>query len=316
MSKEKVPMKIVVPLIVVTWVLSLVSSLAIVNVVPGLLGIKTEIGTGSITSSKLADGAILTVKLANNNVTSAKILDGTITAVDLADGSIITVKVADGAITTSKIANGSVTSAKIADGNVTASKISDGAIVTVKLADGSVTSAKILDGTVIAQDLANSSIITAKIADGAVTTSKIADYAVTNIKLASGAIPFNATNGVSGLSTTSTSFVNMTGMSVKITLPRNSTVVIMFSAEAWAGSGGAFNLMYVRAMVNSTQANPVSDNIQFAASGPDYAVSYAFNFYGDFTAGTYTVNIQWRSLSSTTSVIVYMRSLIVFALPK
>jgi hypothetical protein len=104
LSKEKVPMKVVVPIIVVTWILSLVSALAIVTVMPSLLGIKSEVGSGSITSSKLADSAVITVKLADKNVTSAKILDGTITALDLADGSIITVKIADGAVTSPKLA--------------------------------------------------------------------------------------------------------------------------------------------------------------------------------------------------------------------
>ena len=37
MSREKVPLKIVVPIIVVTWILSVVSSFAIVLVVPSLL---------------------------------------------------------------------------------------------------------------------------------------------------------------------------------------------------------------------------------------------------------------------------------------
>ena len=38
MFKEKVPMKIVVPIIVVTWILSLISALAIVCAVPSLVG--------------------------------------------------------------------------------------------------------------------------------------------------------------------------------------------------------------------------------------------------------------------------------------
>jgi len=102
LSKEKVPMKIVVPIIVVTWILSLVSSLAIIYSMPSLVPVK------------LADGAIVTVKMADGSVTSAKILDGSIAAVDLANGTIITVKIADGNVTTEKMADGAITNTKLA----------------------------------------------------------------------------------------------------------------------------------------------------------------------------------------------------------
>jgi hypothetical protein len=124
LSKEKVPMKIVVPLIVVTWVLSLISSLAIVSMVPSLLGIKTEIGSGlittakiadsNVTASKISDGAIITAKLADGSVTSAKILDGSVLAQDLANGSIISAKIANGAVTTENLADFSVTALELA----------------------------------------------------------------------------------------------------------------------------------------------------------------------------------------------------------
>ncbi len=166
-----------------------------------------------------------------------------------------------------------------------------------------------------AVDLANGSIVTAKIEDGAVTTEKIADGAVTMTKLAAGAIPYNATSSTFPAITNQTSFGPMPDMSVNITLSRKSTLIIMFSAMAGAGSGGSNQLIYIRAMVNSTPANPVSDWIQFAASGPDYAICNAFNFHGNFSAGTHKVSIQWRALKATPSVVVYRRSLIVFALP-
>jgi hypothetical protein len=121
---KDIPMKIVVPIIVVTWILSLFSALAIVYTVPTLIGV----GKGAITSDKIADEAVITAKLADGNVTSAKILNGTIIAANLADGSIITVTIVDGAVTTSKIADGNVTTDKIADGNVTNSKLAPDAI--------------------------------------------------------------------------------------------------------------------------------------------------------------------------------------------
>jgi hypothetical protein len=131
---KDVPIKIVVPVIVVTWILSLFSALAIVYSVPGLIGV----GEGAITWDKIADGAVITAKLADGNVTSAKILNGTIIAVDLANGSIITVTIADGAVTYSKIADGAVTNSKIADGAVTNGKIADGAVTNGKMALGAI----------------------------------------------------------------------------------------------------------------------------------------------------------------------------------
>lgn len=284
MSEGAIPIKKAIPIIVVAWILSLVTALALVYVAPSIFPIKT---------AQIADEAIITAKLADGTVTSAKILDGTITAVDMADGSIITVKVADGAVTT----------AKIADGAVTTDKIADGAVVTIKLTDGSVTSAKILDGTITAVDLAN----------GAVTSIKIADCAVTDVKLAAGAIPHNVTSSVTTETTTSTSFVDMLGMSVNITLSRNSTLIIMFTAgtaKVWASG----NYLYARAMVNSTQAEPVSDYI--ILTGSTVWSTHSITFYSQNVGpGNYTIKIQWRVWVGTSSGEVQDRTLTVIALP-
>jgi len=83
-------------IIVVAWILSLVSTLAIVYVAQNF--IHTQISDGAVTTTKISSGAVITAKLADGSVTSAKILDGTITATDISDGSIISVKVADGAV--------------------------------------------------------------------------------------------------------------------------------------------------------------------------------------------------------------------------
>ena len=107
MVEVAITFKKAVPIIAITWILSLVTTLAIVYVSPNIFP--------PIQKEKIADGAIITVKLADGCVTSAKILDGTITAVDISDGAIVTIKVANGAITTEKIADGAVTTTKVAD---------------------------------------------------------------------------------------------------------------------------------------------------------------------------------------------------------
>jgi hypothetical protein len=308
---KDVPVKIVIPIIVVTWILSLISCLAIVSVVPSLFGI--GVGKGSITSDKIADGAVITVTLANGSVTSEKILDGTITAVDLADGSVITIKIANGAVTTPKIADSAIVTVKLADNAVTSAKIADHAITTVKLADGSVTSAQILDGTITAADLGTGSVTSIKIADGTITTEKLADFSVTALKLAADAIPHNETSISSpqDVQASSTTMTDMPDMSVQITLTRNSTLFVMFSARATAVSGG---YLYVQAMVDSMPALPSNDYIILTMDTNHECRSFIF-YYLNATAGTHTVHMQWRIYQATYYGYVAQRSLVVMALP-
>jgi len=314
MSAGMIPIKKAIPIIVVAWILSLVTTLALVYVSPSIFPpLNTaNLNDDAVVANKIADGAIITTKLADGTITSSKILDGTITAVDIADGSILAIKVADGAVTTAKIADGGVSSAKVADG----------AIVTVKLADGSVTSAKILDGTITALDLADGAVTAIKIADGAVTASKIADFAVTNLKLAAGAIPFNATYAVSTPSTTLTSWADMPDMEVSLKLNRVSDILIMFSSEAWVSAAGAANMILVRAVfVNETgtfEAIPPSGTSLTILTKEiaDDMGTRSFNFYvpsADTTVST--VKIQWRLWNAGPTGYVRGRTLAAIALP-
>ena len=328
-------MRIVIPLIVITWILSLISSLAIVFVVPSLFPVESEqIGAGSITADKIADEAILTVKLADGNVTSAKILDGNITAVDIADGSIVTIKILDDAVTTSKIADGNVATAKIAYNAVTESKIAADAILTVKLKDGSVTSAKILDGTVAAVDLADNSVIavkiangavtTEKIADGAITTSKIADGQIANSKLAHGAIPEAWKEAASDQTMNSSTFIPIPDdsggeMAVNITVERQSTLVIMFRCSAYVDKPDPtwIGPIFVRAFVDEIESSP---GWQIIAE--DRAVQTGFAMWRYNTPvepGTHRVRVEWAMPYATdyTQMLAHIsfRSLWVMALP-
>ncbi|MCW3997097.1 MAG: hypothetical protein NWF10_00820 [Candidatus Bathyarchaeota archaeon] len=305
------------PIILITWILGLATTIALVYVSPSIfppLG-AANIEDEAITSTKIADEAIIAVKLDDGSVTSAKIVDGTITAQDLMDGSILSIKIADGAINSNKIANNSIT----------ADKVADGAIVTVKLSDNVVTSAKIVDGTIMAEDISDGSIVSVKVANGAITTNKIADNAittpkindnaVTNSKLAPNAIPYRSMYNTTLVSTTSTSFVDIPETSLEITLARRSNLIIMFNAEAWVD--GAGDSLFVRALVDSTVANPNGGSqILFTTAGESQHGSYAVNFYlENVEAGTYTVKIQWSEMLGANNAHMADRTLNVIALP-
>jgi len=312
MSQGAIPIQKAIPIIVVTWVISLVTTFALVYFAPFMPIGTNQIGDSAITSNKIADSAIITAKLANDSITSAQILDGTLTAVDLADGSVLSVKVANGAITTAKIADGSISTAKIGDGVISTAKIADNAIVTVKFADGSVTSAKILDGTITAADLATGAVTAMKIADGAVTTDKIGDYAVTNLKLAANAIPFNFTYAQSYEDKTTSNWENITGMEVTLTLERNSTLLIMFSTEARISLSTA--TIHWHVLVNATYAHPGTVYLQPASTGELAPISYNFYLEG-LTPGQYTIYMQWSVTGGATGHVEY-RTLAVIALPE
>lgn len=306
MSKEGF-LKKPIAIISIAWIISMATTLILVYFAPSIFPpLETRnIADGAITATKIDEGAIITAKLADNTITSSKILDGVIIAQDIADGSILSIKVADGAISTSKIADNAVTTLKI-DNN---------AVITAKLGDGSVTSAKILDGSITAEDLSDGSVLNVKIADGAVTTNKIADNAVTDTKLASDAIPYFAIYNTSLVSTQSTSFEDVPDTAVNVKLNRKSNLIIMFSAEAWVD--GAGDELYVRALLDSTVANPNSGSLTlFTTAGESQHGSYAINFYlENVEAGTHTVKIQWSEILGASLAHMGDRTLHVIALP-
>jgi hypothetical protein len=201
---------------------------------------------------------------------------------------------------------------QIGDSAVTPSKIADSAIIVTKLADDSTTSAKILDGTITAADLADNSVTAIKIVDGAVTTTKVADYAITNLKLAANSIPFNFTNAHNGLNKITATWENITDIEVKLTLQRNSTLLIMFSTEASIST--STERVQWQARVNEYLADPGTVWLQPSTTG--YTSSISYNFYRKgLTAGQYTIYMQWSVTGGATAHLEY-RSLTVIALPE
>jgi len=331
MLEGAISIKKAIPLIALMWVLSLLTTLAVVYYAPNIFP--------PITGEKIADTAVTTTKLADGSVTSAKIKDGTLTTADLADGSITSIKVADSAVITTKLADGSVTSAKILDGSITAVDLADGSIIAAKVAEGAVTTAKIAEGAVTTARIADSAIISIKLADGSVTSAKILDGAVTaadlatgsvsslkivdgaitSVKLAPYAIPFASVHSTVYSSTTETrNWVDMTGMSLTLTLDRTSHLLIMFNIEAMDDEEG-YGIL-VQALVGTTVANP--GQISLTPIVGETAVhkhtlsygSYGYIFYQpSVSAGMYIIKIQWKVTGGTGHVM--RRTLNVIALP-
>lgn len=350
MSEGSISIKKAIPIIVVTWILSLVTTLALVYFAPFVPIGTNQISDSSVTSDKIADGAIITTTLADDSVTSAKIVDGSIVAQDIADGSIITIKVVDGAITTAKVADsaittpkiansaivavklandsvttekiaeGNVTTALLADGAVTTTKLADNAIIAIKLADGAVTSAKILDATITAADLAQNSVTSVQIANDTITTADIGDYQVTSNKLASMAIPMWSKLDPGFFNFNGTAWTADTAISSTITLDRTSNLLILFSAQGWLSAVGDWAVIHV--WVGGTEAYPrgVDEPVLLSSAtvgsfqSDSDTTTRVFHLLG-VGAGTYLVQVEYRMFSGVTDAYVADRTLSVIALP-
>jgi len=104
---------------------------------------------------------------------------------------------------------------------------------------------------------------------------------------------------------------DMPDMSVEITLTMNSTLLIMFSAQARVS--GTARAMYVRAMADGTPANPLNG---VTLTESDEWASHSYTFYIlDAAPGTHTVNMQWKLYDELTTGQVGQRTLTVIALP-
>jgi hypothetical protein len=114
MSERLVSIKKAIPIIAMTWVLSLITTLAIAYFTPFAPIGADKIADSAVTTNKISDAAIITIKLADGSITSAKIENGTITYTDLATGAVRTANIQDYSITGNKLANSSVTNPVLA----------------------------------------------------------------------------------------------------------------------------------------------------------------------------------------------------------
>lgn len=242
---------------------------------------------GSITSAKLATGAVTTAKITDLNVTSAKLATGAIDATAIGTGAITTTKIADLAVTSAKIGTGAVGTTNITDGSVTTAKIADSHVTTAKIAGLAVTSAKIGTGAVDTAQLNTAAVTTAKIADLNITSAKLATGAIGTNQLATGAVSLArlasaaalSVLGNTGSSTGSVAAISFTELSTYI---KPTTIVSGGNLDAVTPVGTAANETLLTVTVGTGAVSSFQQHVEFSV----LAVL-------DGTTGTPGLSIAW-----------------------
>lgn len=142
-----------------------------------------KIITGTVSESKIKDGAITNDKIGYKAISNSKIQDNAIDGDKIKSNAIRGVHIQNAAITNAKIDNGAIDRAKIEDGEITTAKIANSAITNAKIGYAAVNSAEIKDGAITNAKIGYAAIDRTKIEDGEITNAKIADAAITSVKI-------------------------------------------------------------------------------------------------------------------------------------
>lgn len=168
-------------------------------------------------------------------------------------------------------------------------QIPDLGISTAKIASSAVTTAKIAD----------SNVTTAKIADLNVTTGKIADGAITAAKKSS--LNTSTSSEVSSITTSSGSFVDVTGLTLNLTTNGRPVMIALVSAP---GTGFAFttgvtgtgNEIYFKVLRGATSISETR--------APNGIGAHFITVIDSPSAGTYTYKLQWRVAVAGTATLL------------
>jgi hypothetical protein len=109
-----------------------------------------------------------------------------------------------------------------------------------------------------------------------------------------------------GVSTASTTYVDVQDMSVTFSVKSSGCALVDFAS--WAFAPGSA-LMFVHAVANNVECNP--GEYQYAANDESFAYAHAANFECAVSAGSNTVKIQFRSLDGAT-VFMHRRAMFVW----
>ena len=155
----------------------------------------SELANDAVITSKLDDSSVTTAKLADDAVTTCKIADGSVTPAKLANSSVGTGNICNNAVGTNEIADNAVTSPKIANSAVGNSELATDAVIEVKIKDNNVTSRKIASGAVGSDQIANGAVIGSKIPDNTIDNTKInnsCNYTINGLDITSPNLGINS----------------------------------------------------------------------------------------------------------------------------
>jgi len=157
----------------------------------------------SVTSNKIANNAVTSLKIADGSISTAKLLDDAVTSTKIADGAVATVDIADNAVTSGKIRPAQVVKSLnslrdnitlSAAGGASITSSGDSIIITAGSGGGG-TGVQSLQNTnntmdivnptgpTVTVNIKNSGVTATQLADNSVTTNKILSAAVTPVKI-------------------------------------------------------------------------------------------------------------------------------------
>lgn len=128
-----------------------------------------ELENSSVTTAKIAAGAIATYHFGISSVDEVALGVDAVTRDKIGDSEIITSKFDTGAVDEVALGTDAVTNTKIQDSAVTNTKIAVGTIAGERLADSAVTAAKIVLSTITNSQIAVSTISTERLIANAIT---------------------------------------------------------------------------------------------------------------------------------------------------
>ncbi|NIO44978.1 MAG: hypothetical protein GTN36_05505 [Candidatus Aenigmarchaeota archaeon] len=193
----------------------------------------------------------------------------------------------------------------IKTGGIGTTSIADDAVTTVKILDANITTAKIADANVTTVKVLDSNITTAKIADANVTTAKIADNNVTRAKLE--AVGVQNSNSSGSFSTTSTSFVDITNLSVTITTSGRPVIIGLKSFDTNESRVVCNGSTSPSGTIQLLQDSTTIGTYRYGSDATEVLQPANIYHIDEPTAGTYTYKFQAKiSTGGTTfSVLNY-----------
>ena len=112
------------------------------------------------------------------------------------------------------------------------------------------------------------------------------------------------TNDTTGISTTSTTYVAVPGMSKTITIAGTASTCVVVHVAAFSFAAGSGNLVFVAVGLDGTTANCNPTETQFSAQDVTFAQAHAFLCaFPSVSPGSHSVALLFKSLSGATVFI-------------